>query len=199
MAERWYARLSRIFQHRLSTRQPLVLYASHADFEQTNVIEGTLGEGTGGVTEMLKRRIVLPLAATMAESDHVIGHELVHAFQYDVANRIGRGPNGGSRGIEQLPLWFIEGMAEYLSLGPIDPHTAMRIRDAAREEKLPTIRQLANAKYFPYRWGQGVLGLCRRPLWRSNHRRAPRRGRAQGRHGRSAAGRTEGRSERSVS
>ncbi len=154
MAERWYARLSRIFQHRLSTRQPLVLYASHADFEQTNVIEGTLGEGTGGVTEMLKRRIVLPLAATMAESDHVIGHELVHAFQYDAANRIGRGQTGGSGGIEQLPLWFIEGMAEYLSLGPIDANTAMWIRDATREKRLPTIRQLANAKYFPYRWGQ---------------------------------------------
>jgi hypothetical protein len=154
MAERWHARLSRILQHRLSTRQPLVLYASHADFEQTNIIEGALGEGTGGVTEMLKRRIVLPLAGTMAESDHVIGHELVHAFQYDLANRIGRGQAGGSRGIEQLPLWFIEGMAEYLSLGPIDPHTAMWIRDAAREDKLPTIRQLANSKYFPYRWGQ---------------------------------------------
>ncbi len=154
MAERWYARLSRIFQHQLSNRQPLVLYASHADFEQTNIIEGTLGEGTGGVTEMLKRRIVLPLAGTMAESDHVIGHELVHAFQYDLSNRIGRGQTGESRGIEQLPLWFIEGMAEYLSLGPVDPNTAMWIRDAAREGKLPTIRQLANSKYFPYRWGQ---------------------------------------------
>lgn len=101
MAERWYARLSQILGEKLSTVQPLVLYASHADFEQTNIIEGTLGEGTGGVTEMLKRRIVLPLAPTMAESDHVIGHELVHAFQYDLADRIGRGERGGSRGIEQ--------------------------------------------------------------------------------------------------
>ena len=140
MAERWHARLSQVLGEKLSTVQPLVLYASHADFEQTNVIEGTLGEGTGGVTEMLKRRIVLPLAPTMAETDHVIGHELVHAFQYDLADRIGRGGTAGSRGLEQLPLWFIEGMAEYLSLGPVDPHTAMWIRDAAREEKLPTIR-----------------------------------------------------------
>jgi hypothetical protein len=138
----------------LSGRQPLVLYASHADFEQTNIIEGTLGEGTGGVTEMFKRRIVLPLAATMAETNHVIGHELVHAFQYDVGNQVGRGQTGGSRGIEQLPLWFIEGMAEYLSLGPIDPQTAMWIRDAIGAERLPTIRQLADSRYFPYRWGQ---------------------------------------------
>jgi Tol biopolymer transport system component len=154
MAERWHARLSHVLGEKLSTIQPLVLYASHADFEQTNTIEGAIGEGTGGVTEMLKRRIVLPLAPTLAETDHVIGHELVHAFQYDKANQMSRGENGGSRGIEQLPLWFIEGMAEYLSLGPVDPHTAMWIRDTAREGKLPTIRQMASSKYFPYRWGQ---------------------------------------------
>jgi len=155
MAERWYARLSQILGEKLSTAQPLVLYASHADFEQTNIVSETLGEGTGGVTEMLKRRIVLPLAPTMAETDHVIGHELVHAFQYDLARRADGGQRA-TRGIEQLPLWFIEGMAEYLSLGAVDPHTAMWIRDAAREETLPTIRQLNSSKYFPYRWGQAL-------------------------------------------
>ncbi len=51
-------------------------------------IGGMIGEGTGGVTEGLKRRVVLPLAGTLAETDHVLGHELVHAFQYDIsANR----------------------------------------------------------------------------------------------------------------
>jgi len=154
MAERWYARLSRILSLHLSGRQPIVLYASHPDFEQTNVISGALGEGTGGVTEATKRRIVLPLAGTLAESDHVIGHELVHAFQYDLSEHISRTEGDGGRGIAPLPLWFVEGMAEYLSLGPIDPHTAMWVRDAAREGALPTIRQLGNSKYFPYRWGQ---------------------------------------------
>lgn len=156
MAERWYARLSRILQHELSGRQPLVLYASHADFEQTNIIEGTPGEGTGGVTEMFKRRIVLPLAGTMADTDHVIGHELVHAFQYDIGSRAADSEDGGSGGIEPLPLWFIEGMAEYLSVGPVDAHTAMWIRDAIGKEKLPTIRQLDDPRYFPYRWGQAL-------------------------------------------
>jgi len=55
-----------------------------------------------------------------------------------------------------MPLWFIEGMAEYLSLGPIDPHTAMWMRDAARREKLPTIHQLNSERYFPYRYGQAL-------------------------------------------
>ena len=58
--------------------------------------------------------------------------------------------------MDRLPLWFIEGMAEYLSIGPVDPNTAMWIRDAARQEMLPEIKDLNNPKYFPYRWGQAV-------------------------------------------
>ncbi len=160
MAERWHARLQRILAHELRGRQPLVLYASHPDFEQTNTIAGEIGEGTGGVTEPLRRRIVLPMGGPLADTDHVIGHELVHAFQFDITSGPGMAP--GQTGAERLPLWFIEGMAEYLSLGPIDPNTAMWLRDAVRpgddkqkeKEKLPTIDDLDNPKYFPYRWGQ---------------------------------------------
>src|SRR5213593_2087002 len=152
LAERWYARLSKILDHRLHGRQPLILYASHPDFEQTNAIGGELGEGTGGVTEILKRRIVLPLAGPLAETNHVIGHELVHAFQFDITGQ-GQG-RFGVPGAARLPLWFIEGMAEYLSLGPVDPNTAMWLRDAAQHHKLPSMRQLYDPRYFPYRYGQ---------------------------------------------
>ncbi len=155
MAERWYARLSSVFEHELSSRQPLVLYASHPDFEQTNVVGGQIGEGTGGVTEGLKRRVVLPLAGTLAETDHVLGHELVHAFQYDISARRQQ-QGGGGAGIESLPLWFVEGLAEYLSIGPVDPHTAMWLRDATRKEELPGIDDLDSGRFFPYRWGQAV-------------------------------------------
>lgn len=152
MAERWHARLQRVLAHDLRGRQPLVLYASHVDFEQTNTIPGELGEGTGGVTEPLRRRIILPLAGPLADTDHVIGHELVHAFQFDITTNERSQP--GQNGAERLPLWFIEGMAEYLSLGSVDPNTAMWLRDAARAEKLPAVKDLDNPKYFPYRWGQ---------------------------------------------
>jgi Tol biopolymer transport system component len=143
MAERWYARYSKMFGHTLNGRQPVILYASHPDFEQTNVIEGELGEGTGGVTEGAKRRVIMPMAASLADTDHVLGHELVHAFQYDIL-----GPN-----VEGLPLWFIEGMAEYLSIGGRDPQTAMWLRDAALDDRLPTVKQLDDPRYFPYRFG----------------------------------------------
>jgi len=127
------------------------MYASHVDFEQNTVVPG-LGEGTGGVTEPLRRRIVLPFGGPLVDTDHVIGHELVHAFQFDITTRPNAGP--GENGAERLPLWFIEGMAEYLTLGPVDPNTAMWLRDAALHDKLPALKDLDNPKYFPYRWGQ---------------------------------------------
>jgi Tol biopolymer transport system component len=151
LAERWNTRLERFFDHTLSGRQPLVMYASHVDFEQNTVVPG-IGEGTGGVTEPLRRRIVLPFGGPLADTDHVIGHELVHAFQFDITTQANAAP--GENGAQRLPLWFIEGMAEYLTLGPTDPNTAMWLRDAALHEKLPAIKDLDNPKYFPYRWGQ---------------------------------------------
>jgi hypothetical protein len=133
MAERWYARLSRLLGHEMKERQPLVLYASHPHFQQTNTIGGAPGEGTGGVTEAFKRRIVLPMGASLAETDHVLGHELVHAFQYAMTGQ-GKVTSTSAPGVLTMPLWFVEGMAEYLSVGPVDAHTAMWMRDAARRE-----------------------------------------------------------------
>jgi hypothetical protein len=154
MAERWYARLSKILNHELSTIQPLILYASHPDFQQTNVVRG-IGEGTGGMTEAFKRRIVMPLAGPLAQTDHVLGHELVHAFQYDMAGV--RAPiSSASSGMFKLPLWFVEGMAEYLSVGAYDPHTAMWMREAVIGDKFPTISKLDSPRYFPYRYGQAT-------------------------------------------
>ena len=143
MAERWHERLSAILGHQLTGRQAVVLYASHPEFEQTNVVSGTIDESTGGITEGLQRRVVLPLAATLAETDHVLGHEIVHAFQYDILGR-----RAGA-----VPLWFIEGMAEYLSVGPRSVQTAMWLRDAVLQDQLPTLEDLYSPAYFPYRFG----------------------------------------------
>lgn len=152
MAERWYERLARVFQHEFEEKKPIILYADHPDFQQTNTLRGSIGEGTGGVTESLKNRVIMPLAGSYGDTDHVLGHELVHAFQYNLAQSR-RG--GGLQGLSRLPLWLIEGMAEYLSVGREDPHTGMWIRDALLRDDLPTIEEMTKERrYFPYRFGQ---------------------------------------------
>lgn len=156
LAERWYARLSRVLNHNLSGRQPLILYSSSPDFQQTTAIPGVIGEGVGGVTEMFKRRIVLPLGASLEDTDHVIGHELVHAFQYDITSQSRSSYASKVPTALRLPLWMVEGMAEYLSIGSVDPNTAMWMRDATQQNKLPQIKKLTDPRYFPYRYGQAV-------------------------------------------
>ena len=156
MAERWYARLKRILDHELKGRQILILYSSSPHFQQTTAIPGIIGEGTGGVTESLKRRIILPLAASLADTDHVIGHELVHAFQYDITSQSHSSYAMAAPTALRIPLWFVEGMAEYLSRGPEDPLTSMWMRDITERKEIPTISHLDDSRYFPYRYGQAV-------------------------------------------
>ncbi|HMG17760.1 MAG TPA: hypothetical protein VK573_03460, partial [Gemmatimonadales bacterium] len=155
MAERGYARLSRILHHQFQGRKPIVLYASGSDFQQTNVTD-VGGEGVGGVTEFFKHRMVLPFTGSYAEFEHVLQHEMVHQFQFDVYSR-GR-PGGGIQTLVSVnpPLWFMEGMAEYLSVGPLNPETTMWLRDASLEGNLPTIEELTYGNVFPYRYGHAI-------------------------------------------
>jgi hypothetical protein len=145
LAERWYARLSRVLEHKLESRQPLILYGSQPEFAQTNVVNGFLGEGIGGVTESAKRRIVMPFAPTLAETERILGHELTHAFQFDMARRY--------RGGLTWPLWAIEGLAQYMALGAVDAEASMWLRDAVRSDLLPERQQDAGRKFSPYRYG----------------------------------------------
>ncbi len=156
MAERWYRRHSRTFLREFHEKKPIIFYANDADFHQTNVIGGSLGEGTGGVTEALKQRVVMPLTGSYADTDHVLGHELVHSFQYDIA--FSSQADSIRFNIGLLPLWLVEGMAEYLSVGRVDSHTAMWLRDAVARDDLPTMEQLTkDMRYFPYRYGQAYM------------------------------------------
>jgi len=155
MAERWYARLSRVFNHTF-TRKPIVLYANAADFQQTTTTTELIGQGTGGFTDPFMNRVVLPLTGDYAENDHVLGHEMVHVFQFDVASSMNN--NRRRFNLEQMPLWIVEGMAEYFSKGRVDPLTSMWIRDATVHNRLPDIRQLTrDPRFFPYRYGQSVM------------------------------------------
>ena len=157
MAERSYNRLSRILQHRFSDKIPIILYASHTDFQQTNVLPGFISEGTGGVTEFNKNRILLPFTGSYAELEHVLTHELVHAFQGDAIYGAGPGVSILNPMAFIAPLWFMEGMAEYLSLGRIDAYTHMWLRDAALQGYLPASIPAMDYSFGVYRFGQALF------------------------------------------
>lgn len=151
-AEVWYRMHQAVLRDTFYHKNPLLIYNNHGDFQQTNTIQGSISVGTGGVTEGLRNRLVFPMAMTNQQTNHVLGHELVHAFQYHMV--LG-GDSTNMQNFANLPLWMVEGLAEYMSIGRIDPHTALWMRDAVMTNQVPrSFRDLETGRYFPYRWGQ---------------------------------------------
>ncbi len=149
-----YINISTKMNWTLKNRVPIIVYNSHNDFQQTNVIDSYMYEGIGGVTELFKNRVVIPFDGSYKEFKHVIHHELVHAFIIDyiyggniqnlIANQVKA----------QIPGWMNEGLAEYLASG-WDTNSDMWMRDLAiNGGELPMIHQLQG--YLAYRGGQSV-------------------------------------------
>src|SRR2546427_9378904 len=141
-AEASYDTLERRFNHAVTRRIPLIVYASHTDFEQTNILPFIPPEGLLGVTEFLRRRVALPFRGSYAEFRHTIRHELVHVFQVSLASQtFGRYPRFRQVG---MPLWWTEGLAEFFSAGE-DSRDEMVLRDMTIDGHLPTLPDLAYA------------------------------------------------------
>jgi hypothetical protein len=138
-AEQSYDTLALQFGHEVTTRIPLIVYASHSDFEQTNILPFVPPEGLLGVTDFLKRRVTLPFRGNWSEFRHTLRHEMVHVFQLSSAfeayyknARIGQ---------FRIPLWWSEGLAELWSGGQ-EPRDEMIMRDITLSGRLPTLQQL---------------------------------------------------------
>ncbi len=153
-SEVWYELHQQVFQDTFSRKNPIILYNNHPEFQQTTAISGEIGVGTGGVTEAFKQRVVMPIMQINQQTRHVLGHELVHAFQYRVLME--GGDSTRLENIANLPLWMVEGMAEYFSIGKKDAFTSMWMRDSYARNDLPSLRQMTeqSSRYFPYRYGQ---------------------------------------------
>ncbi|HKK45774.1 MAG TPA: hypothetical protein VJ964_09645 [Balneolaceae bacterium] len=142
------------FQYQIVSRIRVIIYDSHNDFSQTNVVAlPEDAEGIGGVTDLYKNRITMPFSGNYTEFRSTLHHELIHA----VFNDMFYGGNLQSIISSNLqlifPNWFDEGLSEYESLG-WDTNTDMWIRDAVINNYLPNIQQLGG--YFAYRGGQSV-------------------------------------------
>lgn len=153
--EKWYQRHLVLFKDTFEKPSPIIIYQNHPEFQQTTAITGNISVGTQGVTEALKNRVVIPVLATNAQTDHVIGHELVHVFHF---NSLFIDDSLSLNSLRNLPLWLVEGMAEYFSIGGIDANTSMIIRDAVQRDEFPTLKEMANyGKYNPYRYGHSFV------------------------------------------
>ena len=138
-AEASYDTLAVQFGHDVAERIPLVVYASHTDFEQTNILPFTPPEGLLGATDFLKRRVSLPFRGSFAEFRHTLRHELVHVFQLDLLGEAYLQAPRHSR--FNFPLWWTEGLAELWSSGQ-DARDEMVLRDLTLSGRLPPLRQL---------------------------------------------------------
>ncbi len=153
LAESSYVDLRQDFDYELSKRVIIIVYNSHNDFQQTNVVETFLPEGVGGVTELYKNRVVLPYEGSYEQLRHVVHHELVHAVMNDMLY-------GGSLQsiisgqVVPVPTWFAEGLAEYFSM-EWDTRADMIIRDATISGYLPPIEYLSY--YLDYQGGQSLF------------------------------------------
>jgi len=151
-AETWYKMHQSIFLDTFQKKNPIILYNNHPDFQQTTALNGEVSIGTGGVTEALKNRVIMPVMELGNQTRHVLGHELVHAFQYHTLLET---DSLSLENVSQVPLWMVEGMAEYMSIGKTDAFTSMWMRDALLNRDIPSLKDLTNSnRYFPYRYGQ---------------------------------------------
>ncbi len=140
--------------YRINNRIAIVVYNSHNDFQETNTTDSYLSQGVGGFTEPFKNRVVFPFEGNWQKYRHVIHHELVHAVMRDMLYG-GTIQNILTKGITiQLPLWYHEGMAEYLSSG-WETNSDQFVRNAIINEFMPDINQLGG--YFAYRGGQALF------------------------------------------
>lgn len=81
-SENWYKIHQEVFKIAFLKPNPIIVYNNHPEFQETTAIDGQINEGTGGFTEQLKTRVVMPIMFTKRQTNHVLGHELVHVFQY---------------------------------------------------------------------------------------------------------------------
>lgn len=139
-------------------RISIITYKSHNDFEQTNVMSGFVDEGVQGFTEFFKNRVVVPYQGSWEDFRHTIHHELSHAISMSML--YGSGMMSIIEGLSRtrIPLWFMEGLAEYESVFGLDTESEMYIRDLVVNSRLPNIEELDYYGYVGvYKCGQSVM------------------------------------------
>src|SRR5207237_1103631 len=150
-AESAYDDLSRKFNFQISKKIPLIYYATHSTFEQTNVDLNFIPEGVGAFAEPTRNRMVLPIDTTDEKLLKLITHELTHIFEYEILFQ----GKFGKQITANPPMWFMEGLASFMG-NDEESRDRMVLRDAVVNDHIPRITQNPQG-YFAYRFGHAVF------------------------------------------
>ena len=160
IAEEAYVHISNSLNYEMTDVIPVIVYPSHIAFQENNVSPELLGEGTGGFTEVSKKRVVIPFTGEYHDFRHVLTHELVHAFQFNMLLNPRSGNIMSLMSLGTVPLWIYEGMAEYLSIG-YDETADMLMRDVLYNDRWASLMNLTRGRvesgYVFYKEGQSFF------------------------------------------
>jgi hypothetical protein len=155
-AEKVCVEYEQYFDHKFDEKIPLIIYASHHDFKQTNVIDMMISDYVGGFTESIRGRVAIPHTGSFTQLRNVTRHELVHAFMNDKLSNL---MNDKKRyNYVPPPLWFSEGLAEYVAIGDPDSEARMFIRDLVVNDNLVEIPDLwrISGTFLMYKEGEAL-------------------------------------------
>jgi hypothetical protein len=157
IVEETFQEYSEYFDLEFDRPLPLVFYSSHYDFQQTNIVPMLISDYTAGFTDLAKGRIAIPFSGSLWEFRHVIRHEMVHAFMLEKLGSVLSGHGKFANGYP--PLWFVEGLAEYVANPQGDNRGHMFIRDALIHNRLPDLENVwrIEGTFLMYKEGEAVV------------------------------------------
>ncbi|MEW6605910.1 MAG: BamA/TamA family outer membrane protein [bacterium] len=148
MAEDAYEKISADLKYNVSKLIPFVIFKSHYDFQQTNIILELIERGVGGFAEIFKYRMVIPFTGSYKRLQTVITHELTHVFSYDILYREALQTMFSSQAFISPPLWLMEGLAEY-ETGDLDTMGHTVLSDAVFENNIIPLSDLSDFSGLP--------------------------------------------------
>ena len=156
-AESIYAEYSDYFDVEFERKIPVIIYGTHHDFKETNVVPYLISESTGGFTEFVKGRVVLPFMGSYKRLRRIFRHEMTHAFMLEKLRLVMKKHRRFK--YPQPPLWFTEGLAEYIANKRLDSEARMFLRDAVTSGNFYPLEDLwrVRGSYLMYKEGEAAV------------------------------------------
>jgi WD40 repeat protein len=156
-AEKTAVEFEEFFNHKFKQKIPLVIYSSHHDFKQTNIIDLLISEYIGGFTELIRGRVAIPHTGSWTQLREVTRHELVHAFMNDKLADVMTKKRHFN--FVPPPLWFTEGLAEYVAMPEPGTEARMFMRDFIVNDRLVDIPNLWRIRgtFLMYKEGESLI------------------------------------------